>query len=190
MQVPVDCEKDQEEGLIEKYEVSTGIVTNSLTTVKNGYALTSSLNTNDHEVVIAEPRLKLARIGVTPQIKERVGKGRKNIRKAVLGKLRLEQLNSKEKEMLDNACLYYHDIFYLPKEKLSSTNAARYSMALVLETAPIHTRPYRLPEAQKAEIEREVEKLLDEGIIEESISPWNSPLLVVPKKTDASGEKK
>jgi hypothetical protein len=57
-------------------------------------------------------------------------------------------------------------------------------------TAPINTKPYRLPETQKAEIEKQVDKLLDEGIIQESNSPWNSPLLVVPKKTDASGEKK
>jgi hypothetical protein len=40
-----------------------------------------------------------------------------------------------------------------------------------------------------AEIEKQVDKLLEEGIIEESNSPWNSPPLVVPKKTDASGEK-
>jgi hypothetical protein len=92
--------------------------------------------------------------------------------------------------MLENTCLDYHDIFYLSGEKLSSTNAARHSIALVPGTAPINTRPFRLPEAQKAEIEKQLVKLLDEGIIEESISPWNSPRLVVPKMTDASGEKK
>jgi hypothetical protein len=66
----------------------------------------------------------------------------------------------------------------------------RHSITLVTGTTPINTRPYRLLETQKAEIERQVDKLLDEGIIEESNSPWNSPLLVVPKKTDASGERK
>ena len=33
-----------------------------------------------------------------------------------------------------------------------------------------------------------MEKLLQEGIIEESISPWNSPIILVPKKIDASGQ--
>jgi hypothetical protein len=99
-------------------------------------------------------------------------------------------LNKEERDVLENACLDYQDIFYLSGDKLSSTNATRHLITLVPGTMPINTRPYRLPEAQKAEIERQVVKLLDEGIIEESNSPWNSPLLVVPKKMDASGERK
>jgi hypothetical protein len=61
---------------------------------------------------------------------------------------------------------------------------------LVPGTAPINTRPYRLPEAQKIEIEKQVTKLANEGIIDKSSSPWNSPLLIVPKKADVSGEVK
>jgi hypothetical protein len=61
---------------------------------------------------------------------------------------------------------------------------------LVPGTVPINTKPYRLPEAQKAETEKQVTKLANENIIEESSSPWNSPLLIVPKKADASGEVK
>jgi len=33
-----------------------------------------------------------------------------------------------------------------------------------------------------------VKKLLQEEIIEESLSAWNSPILVIPKKLDASGQ--
>jgi hypothetical protein len=84
--------------------------------------------------------------------------------------------------VLENTCLEFQDIFHLPGEKLTATNATRHSITVVPGTAPINTRPYRLPEAQKAETEKQVEKLLDEGIIEKSSSCWNSPQLVVPKR--------
>lgn len=191
VQVPIDCEDGLKEGLIEKCELSAGIyVASSLTTVKNGYALTSMLNTNDQEVVISEPRLKLTRVEAMPQDKDRQVEKYKYRGREVLGKLRLEHLNSEEKEMLENACLDFQDIFHLPEEKLSATNATKHSITVVPGTAPINTKPYRLPESQKAEIEKQIDKLLHEGIVEESTSPWNSPLLVVPKKVDASGERK
>jgi hypothetical protein len=72
--------------------------------------------------------------------------------------------------------------------KLSSTGATQYSICVEPGTQPINTRPYRLPESQSLEVERQVGKLLNEGISEESNSPWNSPFLVVAKKIDASGK--
>ena len=55
---------------------------------------------------------------------------------------------------------------------------------------PINTRPYRLPESQKEEVDRQVKQLLEDGIIAKSDSPWNSPLLVVPKKVGPDGKRK
>jgi hypothetical protein len=37
---------------------------------------------------------------------------------------------------------------------------------------------------------KQVKKLKEKGIIEDSNSPWNSPLLVVAKKVDACGKQK
>jgi len=85
-------------------------------------------------------------------------------------------------------CLAYTDIFYLPGDWLSSTNATRHSIRLETGVGPVRTRPYRLSEAQTLEVEKQVEKIKREGIIGESSSPWNSPLLVVAKKMDASGK--
>ena len=48
---------------------------------------------------------------------------------------------------------------------------------------PIRQRPYRhSPEARK-EIDRQVDKMLESGIIEESTSPWASPVVLVKKKS-------
>ena len=81
-------------------------------------------------------------------------------------------------------------MFYLPGDQLSSTNAVKHSINVEPGTAPINTRPYRLPESQKQEVDTQVTKLLREGIIQESASPWNSPLLIVPKKIGEDGKQK
>jgi hypothetical protein len=60
---------------------------------------------------------------------------------------------------------------------------------MVPGTTPLHARPYRLSD-QKKEVDTQVSELLQDRIITESKSPWNSPLVIVPKKEDACGDKK
>lgn len=47
---------------------------------------------------------------------------------------------------------------------------------------PIRQRAYRIPLAKMKTVEQELEKMLDDGIIEPSTSAWASPLTLVPKK--------
>lgn len=57
-------------------------------------------------------------------------------------------------------------------------------------SVPIVSKTYRYPEIHKSEVNRQVFKMLRDEIIRPSISPWSSPLWVVPKKLDASGNRK
>ena len=47
---------------------------------------------------------------------------------------------------------------------------------------PIKQRPYRIPLRKRKVVEEEIDKMLAEGIIEPSTSPWASPITLVPKK--------
>ena len=47
---------------------------------------------------------------------------------------------------------------------------------------PIKSKQYRTPVAYQNAVENEVNKLLDQGIIRESDSPWSSPVVCVKKK--------
>ena len=53
--------------------------------------------------------------------------------------------------------------------------------------SPIASKPYTLPLKHYEWVQREIEALERAGIIERSISPWASPVVIVPKKS-APGE--
>lgn len=83
-------------------------------------------------------------------------------------------------------------MFCLPGDQLTVTTAAEHAIPTptIDPTRGINTKPYRIPEVHREEVQKQTEQMLRDGIIAPSVSPWNSPILVVPKKADASGKKK
>lgn len=111
--------------------------------------------------------------------------------KELFSVINLNYLKSEEeKTSIKNICAKYSDVFHLPKDKLSVTNIYEHSIQLKPNINPVYVKPYRLPHAQKPEIENQIKQMLNDGIIEESHSEWSSPLLLVPKKPDQNGNKK
>jgi len=108
----------------------------------------------------------------------------------VIAKLRDDHLNEEEKKLLREICFEYQDVFYLPGDILSCTNADKHTIQLEPGVTPINTGPYRLPESQKEDIDRQVKQLVEDGIVTPSESPWNSPLLIVPKRAGPVGQPK
>ncbi|KAL5489210.1 hypothetical protein EMCRGX_G018277 [Ephydatia muelleri] len=50
------------------------------------------------------------------------------------------------------------------------------------DTRPVRLSPYRLPHAYQDLVHKEVQEMLDAGIIERSLSEWASPIVLVNKK--------
>lgn len=109
--------------------------------------------------------------------------------KSLENEIEISDLNHEEKESVLNLCREYNDIFYLPGDKLSTTNGTTHSITTPDKTKPIHLKPYRLPESAKNEINDQIRKMLEEEVIESSKSPWNFPLLIVPKKSQDGSKK-
>jgi hypothetical protein len=89
-------------------------------------------------------------------------------------------------------CEEYVDIFKLPGDSLTATTAAEHTIPTptIPKGRAITLKNYRLPEAHRQEVDNQVTQMLKEDIITPSNSGWNFPLLVVPKKIDASGKRK
>ena len=107
----------------------------------------------------------------------------------IKNQLRLDHLNEEEAEMVTQLCLDFQDIFYLEGDNLTFTNEIKHSID-INNSRPIFTKSYRHPQVHKEEVKSQVSKMLNQGIILHSISPWSSPVWVVPKKLDASGKQK
>ncbi len=70
----------------------------------------------------------------------------------------------------------------LPGEPLGLTDRISHHIALQPDAQPSYVPSYRLPHSQRQVVQQKVDELLDEGVIQESYSPWNSPLFLVGKK--------
>ncbi len=66
-------------------------------------------------------------------------------------------------------------------EPLGVTTKVTHHIALQPGSQPSYVPSYRLPHSRRQVVQQKVDELL-QGVIQESESPWNSPLFLVPKK--------
>lgn len=98
-------------------------------------------------------------------------------------------LNEQEALALEKCLNSFSDLIYTEGQILGYTDVVQHEIKTIVDK-PIYTRIYRYPHIYEKEICNQIDDMLRQGIIAESSSPFNSPLWIVPKKVDFSGEKK
>lgn len=88
-----------------------------------------------------------------------------------------KKLYSKLKEL----CSEFSDIFALDTDNMTVNNFYEQKLTMK-DTEPVYTKNYRIPMSQKEEINKQVNKLIENNLIEPSKSCYNSPIILVPKK--------
>ncbi len=85
-------------------------------------------------------------------------------------------------ECLLQVLVAHSSVVALPGQPLGCTHLVHHKTEFLPETRPVYIPVYRLPHSQRKIASRKIREMLQEGIIESSTSPWNSPSFLVPKK--------
>ena len=96
--------------------------------------------------------------------------------------LKDKNISPKIQKAFDELCEKYDDII----SKNSGDIGKTMLVEMEIDTSnhpPIASKPYTLPLKHYEWVQREIETLEKAGIIERSISPWASPVVIVPKKS-------
>lgn len=98
----------------------------------------------------------------------------------------LSELNQNIPEFVKNdmlsLCKEFSDVFALQTDKLTVNNFYKQKLKL-LDNTPKYIKNYRMPHVLKKEMNKQVGKMLHNNVIEPSASEYNSPVLLVPKKS-------
>lgn len=75
----------------------------------------------------------------------------------------------------------FHEVFAEPVG-LPPIRQYDHKIPLLQGSQPVNQRSYRVPYIQKSEIEQQIKEMLKTWIIQESTSPYASPIILVKKK--------
>ena len=181
----------KEDSLILNKEIADGIFLSNCIVPKEGLAHVKILNTTDNDVNFKNLEFDVEPFSNYHCITHNKVQNKlynKDRFKKVLKTINIDSIDDRVRNSLYDIIEEYNDIFHLEGDNLSANNFYRQHLNLTDKT-PVYIKNYRLQQTQIEEIDQQVHKLLDDDIIEHSTSPYNSPLLVVPKKSDGDEKK-
>lgn len=106
----------------------------------------------------------------------------------IIEKINFDEIPNCTHDPLRQLITKFSDIFCLPDEKLTTNNFYEQKINLT-DPSPVYIPNYKTIHSQKPVIEEQVKKMINDKIIEPSVSNYNSPILLVPKKS-SDGSKK
>ena len=76
----------------------------------------------------------------------------------------------------------YEAVFSRGEDDVGLTDQVQHEIPLVPGAQPFKQPPHRLGPEKEAEVERQVQGLLQKGLIEPAYGSWSSPVVLVKKK--------
>ena len=94
----------------------------------------------------------------------------------------LESLNSKEQVNMPEVVCEFFDILLEDLPGLPPVQEIEFSIEVLPGTAPISKAPCCMASIELAELKKQIQKLLDKGLIRPNASSWGALVLLVKKK--------
>ena len=89
-----------------------------------------------------------------------------------------DHLNDEEKEHLFNLLLEYADV---KSDQIGRTSILKHHIDTG-NAPPVHVSPRRIPQSRREEMAKLVKEMLEQGVIQQSDSPWSSPVVHKEKR--------
>ena len=93
------------------------------------------------------------------------------------------KVSAKYREQFKQLCKEFEDIFSKDSTDIGKTSLITMDIDTG-DSPPVCQKPYNLPLKHSEWVQKELETLERAGVIVRSISPWASPIVIVPKKTE------
>ena len=167
--------------------------------VRNGRCLVLAINSTEEEIEVQIPPQELTPYDVFDDesdcLEEILTSGKtvslspEERMTLIKEKIKFGELDRHRQQRVTSYQEAIPQLFLLEGDELPGTNLAQHQIPTV-DDVPVFRKQYRYPPVHKAEVRRQINKLLESGIISPSSSPYNSPLWIVPKKADQNGNKR
>jgi len=96
---------------------------------------------------------------------------------------KLDHLTSEDRQKIEPVLFKYAHVFHDESTNdFKGTSIIEHEI-LVGDARPIRRPQYRTPYALREDMQAQVEKMLEKGVIRESSSPWSTSAILVPKKS-------
>ena len=189
---------NRKSGYVPRIEAGPGLYAGGcLVTNQDGRAPMFIINITTEDLNITIPPIMLGNYDrtITPirTIQANSEEKRKDQTRHRINKIKqcldLDGLNTEERDSVINLIEQFPNQFHLHGDKLSNTFATTHKIPTINDI-PINVKQFRLPPNLRGESQKQIQEMLNNDIIEESDSPYNSPVLIVPKKPDSQGKRR
>jgi transposase InsO family protein len=132
-------------------------------------ALVATINADETPRIGTDSRAP-RRVEMDPEFREYVGE-------------KLAHLTEEERKVMEPVLLRYRGVFHdEERNDFRGVDVAEHRI-VTGDTRPIRRPQYRTPYALRQELDNQVQEMLKKGVIEPSDSPWNAPVVLIPKRS-------